>query len=378
MDAIQEIEKFRAAIFEKSELRKKLPLLESFKCVKPRIPSIIHLDKDYEQFSVEIADESSVLDNIRSRHGTSSDIQELKRKCVLIFLNVDTIDNTEIFVIDVVLVLKAAFFTHTELISKFTNGEVQFSAYEMIGDIIHLNLTEEQQKYKQIIAEVIFFKTGHTVINKTGKIEENFRFYHSEFLAGPNKLTTVHIENNVRFFIDLSKVYWCSRLQNERSRLIGMVKRGETICDPFCGVGPHVLPAIKKGAIALCNDLNPDAIDCLKKSLELNKLSCKCIKNMDAGEFLESISNSRVDHFVFNLPEYSLDYIRYTQLFKGNFMIHVFFFHKEGRECTDIIKERTGYTIKDSWLREIRKVSPSKSVYKLEVTRNDLYEINDI
>ena len=85
------------------------------------------------------------------------------------------------FIVNYELTLNANFFSHSELILKLTEDKVHFSAYEIVGDIVHLNLTEEQEQYKKIIADAIFFKTGKTVINKTGNIQENFRFYKSDY-----------------------------------------------------------------------------------------------------------------------------------------------------------------------------------------------------
>lgn len=366
MEKIQEKLLFSAILIEKKNIKEIMPKISKNILSKDKIPSIIHLDRSYEVFTINIYD-------IKTNNKIKFD-NEFNSKHVAILVD-KPLDQFQ--TINLELILNANFYSHTELIFKLTDGNIQFSAYEIIGDIIHLNLNEEQQKYKKIIGDVIFFKTGKTVINKTGKIEESFRYYHSEVLAGPNVLKTVHKENGVKFFLDLEKVYWCSRLQTERIRIIQMIKKGETVCDPFCGAGPHVLPAIKKGAKALCNDLNPSAIECLKKSLEINKLKCDLVENTDAKTFLEKISNEKVDHFIFNLPEYSLDYIKFTENFKDKFYIHVFFFNRNEQNCKKMIELRTGYKVKDDWLREVRKVSPAKSVYKLEVKSDEFFDFQD-
>lgn len=374
MDAIKEKVVFSGVVVEKKSLEKTLPILSHHLLLRDRIPSIIHLNKSYETFAWEILNIEDAL--FRLKQQFSIDISDSAFKVNYLVVLVDHIQSDlQIFpIIDFELTLNAKFFSHTELISKLTNGCIQFSAYEIIGDIVHLNLTEEQQKYKQVIADAIYFKTGKTVINKTGKIEESFRFYHSEILAGPRKLTTIHRENGVKFFLDLGKVYWCSRLQSERTRILTFIKKGDVVCDPFCGAGPQVVPAIKMGATVLCNDLNPAAIGCLKKTLEINKLTCSCIENMDAEDFLFKMQNMHVDHFIFNLPEFSLDYIRFTECFESAFWLHVFFFCKNSRSCKETIKERTRYIVKDAWLREVRKVSPSKSVFKLEVFSHEFFD----
>lgn len=366
LGSIQEVKVFDAILARKEGLKHIIPTLSKYFLVHDRIPSIIHMDKKYESFKGDILNKEDFENRIDI---DTCDPAFITNYVVILVGKIPSGFPTVKFR----LILNANFFSHTELIFKLTNGKIQFSAYELIGDIIHLNLTEEQQNYKQIIAEAIFFKTGKTVINKTGKIEDHFRFYHSEVLAGPRKLTTVHKENNIRFFLDLGKVYWCSRLQSERENFLKIIKKNEVICDPFCGAGPQVIPAIKKGAMALCNDLNPDAIRCLRRSLELNKLTCEYIENMDAAEFLTKYSNHHVDHFIFNLPELSLDFIKCTEQFKGKFRLHIFFFCKETDDCAEMIRNRTGYSVKRSWLREVRKVSPSKSVYKLEVDSADFF-----
>lgn len=318
---------------------------------RPKIPNIIHLSKEYNTFSWKI--ENFTFD------------EEKVKEMVMILVSADSIPGVLLY--EVTLFLNANFFSHSELIKMLTPCKLEFSAYEMIGDIIHLNLSDEQLEYKQLIADIIHFKTSKTVINKTGKIKDIYRFYECEVLAGPDNLKTVHNENNVKIFLDLGKVYWCSRLQAERSKILKMIQPGEIICDPFCGAGPHIIPAIKKGAKGVCNDLNPAALDCLKTSLEMNKIECDIIENLDAGVFLESHSDLKIDHFIFNLPEHSLEYIKYTEKYSGNFYLHVFFFCKSEDDVCEFFQKNTGYLTKPEWIREVRNVSPSKSVFKLEV-----------
>lgn len=348
----------RAAIIERSKVGAFMQEYGGFLLNKPRIPNIIHLSKEYDTFSWNISEKY-----FESRNIKDFSIALLSEQAPLIHPECD-----------VEILINANFYSHSELIKMLTPMQLEFSAYEVIGDIIHLNLSDQQLEYKQLIADVIHFKTGKTVINKTGKIEDTYRFYHSEILAGSPKLTTIHKENDVKIYLDLGKVYWCSRLQSERIRILKMIKKGQVVCDPFCGAGPHVIPAIKKGAKALCNDLNPAAIDCLKTSLELNKLECEHVENMDAGKFLHKFKNSTVDHFIFNLPEHSLEYLKYTEKYKGSFYLHVFFFCRESNNVNEFIEEITGYKIKAEWLREVRKVSPSKSVYKIEVISTDFFK----
>lgn len=60
-----------------------------------------------------------------------------------------------------------------------------------------------------------------TVVTKLGQIESTYRFYDLECIAGDDSTyeTTVN-EDKVRFKVDISKVYWCSKLGHERNRMI--------------------------------------------------------------------------------------------------------------------------------------------------------------
>ncbi|EQB60442.1 hypothetical protein NAPIS_ORF01986 [Vairimorpha apis BRL 01] len=155
------------------------------------------------------------------------------------------------------------------------------------------------------------------------------KIYYVDAIINIKNLSTVHEENECKFYIDLKNVYWSSKLQEERKYLINELPKNKVIIDVFCGVGPLVIPLIKKGYQVYCNDLNKDAIKCLKINIDLNKLHCKNIYNIDAKEFL-----------------------------KFNFLL---FFSKN--DPVDEVKNRTGIT--GGKIKFIRKVSPCKSVYRL-------------
>lgn len=81
------------------------------------------------------------------------------------------------------------------------------------------------------------------------------------------------IEKGAKFELDFEKVYWCSRLQQERDRLLTQMKPGETLLDIFCGVGPLAVRAALKGLIVLSNDLNPYCTEFLINNCRINKVS---------------------------------------------------------------------------------------------------------
>jgi tRNA (guanine37-N1)-methyltransferase len=87
-----------------------------------------------------------------------------------------------------------------------------------------------------------------------------------ECIAGdPSSYETTVIEDKVRFKVDVSKVYWCSKLSSERNRLIDKIlKPGDVLCDMFCGIGPlAVKAAVRQKIKVIANDLNPACYDYL-------------------------------------------------------------------------------------------------------------------
>ena len=131
-------------------------------------------------------------------------------------------------------------------------------------------------------------------MTKVGQIQATYRFYDLVCIAGDDSsYETIHVEDKVRFKVDVSRVYWCSKLSTERTRLIqDFLKDDEVLCDMFCGVGPlSVKAAVKRPKLkVLANDLNPIAYEYLDKNIKLNKLQNRVIPfNMDAREYLRML-----------------------------------------------------------------------------------------
>ena len=90
--------------------------------------------------------------------------------------------------------------------------------FETIGHIAHLNLHEDQMPYRNLIGQIILDKTPNlrTVVTKIGYIKETYRFYELECIAGEPDYNTTLVEDKVRINLDLSLVYWSSKLATER------------------------------------------------------------------------------------------------------------------------------------------------------------------
>lgn len=271
-------------------------------------------------------------------------------------------------------------------VGKINNTYRNFD-FEVIGDNwLDLNKLNELSKSKESFIEedskafTIKYKPGDfkpveiNFLNQETLSKKILKSYENILVdeISLDKLETVHFENGFKFVVDIKNCYWCSKLQEERRLLLQKLNKGEVFCDVFCGVGPMALPALKKGCFVICNDLNPEAVRCLRESVARNKLDHSRIKiyNLDAIEFLDQVRDLKIDHFFFNLPEHSLEYLKYLKAITYPFEVHCYFFCNDNCNVLKYIFEITGEQFKEDQVSFVRKVSPSKNMYKLNYSKN--------
>lgn len=160
-----------------------------------------------------------------------------------------------------------------------TNVEEVPSSFEIAGHVAHVNLRSESLPYKYLIGKAILDKNPklRVVVNKIGNIENEFRTFPMEILAGEgldldlverlcagevvegvssatnntdedvepgsqvqikigpqhDRLMEVQLkEHGCRFKLDFAKVYWNSRLQGEHARLVQyIVQEAQSECN---------------------------------------------------------------------------------------------------------------------------------------------------
>ena len=234
------------------------------------------------------------------------------------------------------------------------------SSFEIAGHIAHVNLREESLPYKYLIGKAILDKNKpkiRVVVNKIGNIENEFRTFPMEILAGdgldidlveemcasktisdPNviqikvgpkhqSLMEVEVkEHGCRFKLDFAKVYWNSRLSGEHEYLVKQIvanahdelmmtkDRHCIVADVMGGVGPFAVPLTSANAShyhqtpILChaNDLNPVSYHYLQANAKLNRcFSDRMVKyNLDGRAFIHKMNeeDNGASHFIMNLP----------------------------------------------------------------------------
>ncbi|KAG1108652.1 hypothetical protein G6F42_015907 [Rhizopus arrhizus] len=258
--------------------------------------------------------------------------------------------------------------TEQILYSVMPEGDAETpSSFTTTGHIAHVNLKEENMPFKGLIAQVILDKNKKikSVVNKTNQIDNTYRNFQMEVLAGDDNMITELAEHR---------------------RLVGLFKKGDYICDVMAGVGPFSIPAVKKGAVVYANDLNPASYASLCDNIRLNKIN-QGIKtyNMDGRAFIkqavqdlsiETNGDRTFDHFIMNLPATAIEFL---DAFKGIYngrnissdrlpMIHCHCFTRSSDPLQDIeqrVCQIMGGPIDKAscHLHWVRTVAPKKDMY---------------
>lgn len=261
------------------------------------------------------------------------------------------------------------------------------SSFETIGHIAHMNLRDKQLPYKALIGQVIFEKNKgiRTVVNKMTGIDQKFRFFKMEVLAGDDDFKTTVRESGCVFKMQYDQVYWNSRLHHEHDRIIQKLNKTDIVYDMFAGIGPFALPAGKKGCRVFANDLNPKSYEALCENIDLNHVG-KVVKpfNMDGREFMrhmvslwrdDATGAPDCDHILMNLPASAHEFL---DVFRGLYKsrkatmatsslptIHCYCFSSAEdlkadavQMCEAVMQGKIGEDLVD--VHEVRDVAPKK------------------
>ncbi|MFX1319724.1 MAG: class I SAM-dependent methyltransferase family protein [Promethearchaeota archaeon] len=177
---------------------------------------------------------------------------------------------------------------------------------DIIGEIAIVELDTELIPYETRIGEAIMMINSRvsSVYAKEGGVSGMCRLRPLRLIAGRDQTYTVHTEYGVKLAIDVVHTYFSPRLGTEHDRVAGQVQSGEVIVDMFTGVGPFALLAAKRQPVQVfAIDVNPQAIQCLKKSLELNRLVGEIVPIVgDARVIINEQLAQKADRVIMNLP----------------------------------------------------------------------------
>ncbi|WXG41199.1 MAG: class I SAM-dependent methyltransferase family protein [Candidatus Freyarchaeum deiterrae] len=180
-------------------------------------------------------------------------------------------------------------------------------SYDIVGDIAVLEIPPELHDQQFLVGEAVLrvHKNIKVVLAKAGKVDGITRVRRFTYLAGENRTTTLHRENDCVFRVDLATVYFSPRLVTEHARVARQVLSGEVVVDLFAGVGPFsILIAKMADARVYAIDVNKDAVELLKQNIQLNKVDNRVFPILgDARNVVEEEKlHSQADRVIMNLP----------------------------------------------------------------------------
>ncbi|XP_055625300.1 tRNA (guanine(37)-N1)-methyltransferase [Toxorhynchites rutilus septentrionalis] len=268
------------------------------------------------------------------------------------------------------------------------------SAFSKVGHIVHLNLKEHLLPYKMLIGDVIKDKIPgcKTVVNKLLTIDNTFRNFQMELLAGEEDYQVLVKENGVSYEFDFSKVYWNPRLSTEHEKIVKMLNKNDILFDIYAGVGPFSVPAAKKGCTVFANDLNPHSFKALTHNCKKNKVESrvKCFNKNGINFIQEEVCASLISinkdenfngtvHITMNLPALAVEHLNtYIGLLSEKLskishfpLIHVYCFAKGTEDKKQIAREAVeqhmsiplGENLKE--ISFVRNVSPNKDMMRV-------------
>ena len=214
--------------------------------------------------------------------------------------------------------------------------------FDIIGDVAVIS---EREDIDNIVEEI---KKTHkhvkTICIKKGKIQGEERIPKIEVMWGDGT-ETIHKENGFRFKLDVKKVFYTPRMQNERAIVISKVRSNERVLDMFAGVGPFAIPIAKKAKQVVAIDINKHAIKYLKENAKLNKVNVKTYVG-DCREIIRKENLTEFDRIIMNFPKGAKEYLDVAlKAGRKGTIIHFYTFEKQERmkfsEDFEVLERRT-------------------------------------
>ena len=196
------------------------------------------------------------------------------------------------------------------------------SRHEFIGDLILIKLDQNQRQHGSEIAQA--FLQQHTrvraVFEDRGVIGQ-YRVRDLILLGvreGENPTTrTFLIEGGHKMAVDPATVYYSSRLSTEREgtldcamRLRAELGRPLSICDPYAGVGPSIVPLLSEPDLVgelFVNDINPATTELLRENITHPNVTIECTDARQLKQHEDLVSS--FDILLMNIPHDTITHL---------------------------------------------------------------------
>lgn len=235
---------------------------------------------------------------------------------------------------------------------------------EIVGDLAVIGIPfdkkpEDLLDYaKKILNEHKYVKAVWGQYRDTSGVYRLSSFYH---IYGEKRSTTLYREHGCKYYLDITKVFFSSKLSFEHLRVARQVRKGETIINMFAGFGPFSILAAKLGKpkIVYSFDINPYAYYFMMANVDLNKTYNVIPIYGDVFKRIYQFENA--DRIISPLPEkYKEAYEVALQRIKQNGVIHLYVELETDKNNDNPIKKAFEMFPKAKYARVVRSVKPYK------------------
>ncbi len=188
-------------------------------------------------------------------------------------------------------------------------------SYDIIGDVIVIQLPEELKDYYCFIADLLLYLHPNVkaVYRRSSETKGEYRVREVEHIGGAKVKETIYREHGISFYVLLGLVYINPSFSYEHKVISELVDENEKILDMFAGIGGFTLNiAVARKTRIVAVDINPWAVYCGVYSINLNKKKIKgniTYFNSDIRVVTQYIRSNYFDRIIMNLPLYSIEFL---------------------------------------------------------------------
>ena len=252
-------------------------------------------------------------------------------------------------------------------------------AFSVLGNIAIVNFSDgTNEKEKKEFAREILGKNKsiRTVLEKSGRFSGELRVQKTKHLLGEKTKEVLYKENGCEFRFNIDKVYFSSRLANERKEVCSFVKPKDKVLAMFSGVSPFPIVIAKNTRVKkiYSNELNKEANKYSEQNIKRNKLEDKV--QLLPGDIRKVAKNLEKERKTYDLILMTRPNLDETFLHEAFILSHSgtrIYYHGFCRveEKEKIIQEiilqakRHGFRIKILNTKEIGELGPGKIRFRV-------------
>lgn len=189
-------------------------------------------------------------------------------------------------------------------------------SHDQVGDVVIVKIPEEIRNFSNEVGQAILNQHASArIICADNGVKGEFRVRDLETIIsrGDDSTKTKVKEHGNEFWVDPGVAYYSPRLANERlgtidcaRKLSSTLGRKISVCDPYAGVGPALVPLSKMQDVIgeiYASDLNREAVNLLAQNLPNQTTQCKDARKL-SSELPECC-----DLLLVNLPHNSIEHL---------------------------------------------------------------------